>query len=357
MIFTISLHHLQCLFLDLRFKMVYHYFQERFETECELSGAPQSLSFFSTAISIIFLIPNIPGNILLILAVAIDPHKNLNCPFNHLMSNLAVADLIVGLVTIPLSINFHLKEGLRMAITDAEIYIYHMSYFISVTASILSIASLAVERYLAICNPHTYQNKVTGRRILCTIAGIWLISLTLPFVYFEVHYITCSFILANTTIIAAIAITSFTYGMMLYKFKYHNRHLEMAAVSSENMITNHPPDSIHNHAVHWEHAITKMFLVVMVILLCCYGPATILIYTMSFCESCSCNALHWFKDLQFLFIVMASSVNFFCYGMRSSRFRKAFTALFQMLRHGRRRWAMDARGTPTQLSDVTQVHA
>ena len=337
--------------------MVSEHFQERFEKYCQIDGAPRALSFFATAISFLFLIPNIPGNILLILAVAIDPHKNLYCPFNQLMSNLAVADLIVGVVTIPLSINFHLKEGLGVDISDFEIYIYHMSFFMSGTASVLSIASLAVERYLAICNPHTYRNKVTGKRILLTVASIWLVSCTLPLVYFEVHYITCSFILVNSTIIVAIAITCFTYALMLYKFKHHNRHLEMTAVSEENLATSqHVPDSIHTNAVYWEHAITKMFLVIMVTLLCCYGPATILIYVMSFCGSCSCNALHWFKDMQFLFIVMASSVNFFCYGMRSPRFRAAFSALFQMLRHGVTQRNSDPGPASTQSSDVTQGH-
>ncbi|XP_028408277.1 cannabinoid receptor 1-like [Dendronephthya gigantea] len=332
--------------------MVYEYLQEKFETICQIQGAPTALSFFSTALSIIFFIPNIPGNVLLILAVAIDPHKNLHCPFNHLMGNLALADLIVGVVTIPLSINFHLKEGLGIKVTDFELHIYHMSYFISGTASVLSIASLAVERYLAISNPHTYRNKVTGKRILGTVAGIWIVSLSLPFIYFEVDYITCSFILTNSTVVVSIAITCFTYGMMLYKFKDHNRHLEMAAVSQVNLATSSQPSNsrLHNNAVHWEHAMTKMFLVVMVTLLSCYGPATVLIYTMSFCESCSCNALHWFKDLQFLFIIMTSSVNFFCYAMRSPRFREAFSALFQMLCRRTRQLTMNSEPTHTPSS-------
>ena len=334
--------------------MVYHYLNGKFEEMCQVDGVPESLSFFSTAISILLMIPNVCGNTLLILAVVIDPHMNLHCPFNHLMANLAIADLIVGLVTIPLSINYHLKEGLGQELQDFEIYMYDMSFFISGTASILSIASLAVERYLATCNPHTYRNTVTGKRTLVTIAGIWFISLTLPWIYFEVDYITCSFILDNTTIIVAIMISIFTYSIMLYKFKHHNRHLEMTA-ASENLDTSHhdpAPKSLHHHAVHWEHAITKMFLVVMVTLLCCYGPATILIYTMSLCESCSCVALHWFKDLQFLFIVMSSSVNFFCYGMRSPRLREAFVALFEMLRHGTGRRGLHSRTSPTQSSEL-----
>jgi hypothetical protein len=53
-----------------------------------------------------------------------------------------------------------------------------------------------------------------------------------------------------------------------------------------------------------------LFSVAMVLRRCLY---MLCLYMMSFCESCSCTALHWFRDLQFLFVIMNSSVNFFCY--------------------------------------------
>jgi hypothetical protein len=83
-------------------------------------------------------------------------------------------------------------------------------------------------------------------------------------------------------------------------------------------------------AAKWERKVTKMFLVVLIALLCCYGPSTIFIYAMSFCESCSCTTLHWFRDLQFLFAIMNSSVNFFCYALRSPRFRNAFAHILRI---------------------------
>ena len=85
-------------------------------------------------------------------------------------------------------------------------------------------------------------------------------------------------------------------------------------------------------AAKWERKVTKMFLVVLVALLCCYGPSTVFIYAMSFCESCSCTTLHWFRDLQFLFAIMNSSVNFFCYALRSPRFRNAFAYILRIKR-------------------------
>ncbi|XP_028418022.1 histamine H2 receptor-like [Dendronephthya gigantea] len=246
------------------------YLQETFEERCHTTGAPSHLSFFTASISILLLVTNIPGNLLLILAVAFDPHKNLRSPFNYLMSNLAVADLIVGLVTGPLSVNYHIKEGLYGRLSIGEIRLFHMSYFVSCTASILSLASLATERYLAMRNPHNYRNKLTRKRILMTVILIWLVSFTLPFIYFEVGSITCAFILANTAVFLALAVLG------------------------------------------------------------CYGPSAIFIYTMSFCETCSCEALHWFRDLQFLFVLLNSSVNFFCYGLRSRRFRKAFATILRL---------------------------
>jgi hypothetical protein len=79
-----------------------------------------------------------------------------------------------------------------------------------------------------------------------------------------------------------------------------------------------------------EQRLTKRFLVVLMALLLCYGPSTILIYAMAFCASCSCTTLHWLRDLQFLFVIANSSVNFFAYALRSSRFRKAFAKILRI---------------------------
>ncbi|CAB3999287.1 histamine H2 receptor-like [Paramuricea clavata] len=126
------------------------YFQGAFEKRCLTTGAPSLLAFFTLSLSILFLMTNIPGNLLVILAVLRDPYKNLRSPFNILMTNLSTADLIVGAIVCPLSIHFHLMEALRESISITEIRIFHLSYFIASTASVLSLASLAIERYVAI---------------------------------------------------------------------------------------------------------------------------------------------------------------------------------------------------------------
>ena len=156
--------------------------------------------------------------------------------------------------------------------------------------------------------------------------------------YLEVGFITCAFILANTTVFLAVGIMCFTYSLMLWKLKRDKSRFQRVprtASEMENIRKTGKRTSSRDKMVRMETRITKMFLVVMAAVLGCYGPSAILIYTMSFCESCSCESLHWMRDLQCLFVLMNSSVNFFCYGLRSPRFRQAFVAILRLPARGK----------------------
>ena len=48
---------------------------------------------------------------------------------------------------------------------------------------------------------------------------------------------------------------------------------------------------------------------------------------MNLCTVCSCQAIHWFRDLSYVFIVLNSSVNPFLYAWRLPNFREAIKAL------------------------------
>ena len=83
-----------------------------------------------------------------------------------------------------------------------------------------------------------------------------------------------------------------------------------------------------------EEKVTKMFLFVLIDMFFCYGPATLFIYLINFCESyaCGCVALNWFLELAFISILISSSLNFFCYAMQSSRFRSALIKILKIKR-------------------------
>ena len=315
-----------------------------YENNCTPSGTTLALAVMTVSISSILFLLSIVGNILIILAVVLDPNKNLRTPFNWLIVNLAVADLITGIITDPVSASLHLKLYFEKKYPDGEVKVLHMSYFISCTASALSISSLAVERYLAVRKPNTYRTQMTNKRIVFTVAAIWLISLTLPNIYFKVGYTLYSFVFAIASVFLAISITCFTYILMWRKIKRRSQtvvnHDGRAMVNSlsspehqgsstapNNRTTSNP---IITNTNKMEEKVTKMFLVVLIAMFCCYGPATLFIYLMNFCESCGCVALHWFYDLAFILIVINSSLNFCCYAMQSSRFRRAFIEILKI---------------------------
>ncbi|CAB4019355.1 adenosine receptor A2a-like, partial [Paramuricea clavata] len=288
---------------------------------------------------------------LIVLAVVLDPNKNLRTPFNWLIVNMAVADLVVGILTDPSSVFIHMRESLGKKISNPEIIITHMSFFISCTASVLSISSLAVERYLAVRKPNTYRTRVTNKRIIFTVAGIWLISLSLPNIYFQVGSTLYAFIFVNASVFVAISITCLTYTLMWRKIKGRSQEItrnngDVASPSSTECETPqsisrarqnpNTPNSIISSAQQTEAKVTQMFLVVLIAMFCCYVPATILIYLMNFCESCGCLAQHWFRDLQSIFILTNSSLNFCCYALQSSRFRSAFIKILKIKKANRR---------------------
>lgn len=90
---------------------------------------------------------------------------------NSLLVSLAVSDLMVGLLGIPLSVacNAFLEDG----VCTAAALIYR---FIAVS-TMYHILVVTLERYIYVMYPMKYINIVTGPRLLKAIAGIWLFSL------------------------------------------------------------------------------------------------------------------------------------------------------------------------------------
>ena len=95
---------------------------------------------------------------------------------NSLLISLAVSDLMVGLLGIPLNIacNAFLEEG----VCTAAALIYR---FIAVS-TMYHILVVTLERYIYVMYPMKYINIVTGPRLLMAIAGLWLLSIFLSLI-------------------------------------------------------------------------------------------------------------------------------------------------------------------------------
>ncbi|XP_049744394.1 5-hydroxytryptamine receptor 2B [Elephas maximus indicus] len=119
------------------------------------------------------IIPTIGGNILVILAVSLE--KKLQYATNYFLMSLAVADLLVGLLVMPialLTIMFEPTWPLPLVLCPAWLF---LDVLFS-TASIMHLCAISVDRYIAIKKPiqaNQYNSRATA---FIKITVVWLIS-------------------------------------------------------------------------------------------------------------------------------------------------------------------------------------
>lgn len=289
---------------------------------CSNISAPTSLSITSATFCSVLTATAVTGNFLVLLAVIIDPNRNLRSPFNFLVANLAAADLIVGCFALPMSVDFYIREALTPHPTllprdNAR----RVGSFISTTASLLSLAALTVDRFVAITDPLKYRIKLTTQRAAIISFSLWIVSIAFPFLYFKVGYLKYQFFFANTAVVATFTVLCLTYAKVFKSFKHQVKHWDTLHEGHDR--DNH----IKMRAIKWEKKITKTFLIMLALFISCFLPSLILIYVISFCGSCNCVFIHWARDLNYILIMANSSMNPFVFAWRLEPYRRAFAKI------------------------------
>lgn len=156
-----------------------------FNKELCLSGPvpEEEITMISTALRwlvlISFIIFTISGNLLVCLAVGLS--RRLWRIANCFVVSLAVTDLLLGLLVMPLSATSELRGG-RWPLGGTLCNIYISMDVMLCTASILTLLAISVDRYLAISAPLSYSRRVTPLRVTLAMIAIWTLSLALSFV-------------------------------------------------------------------------------------------------------------------------------------------------------------------------------
>nr|XP_046267680.1 histamine receptor H2b [Scatophagus argus] len=137
-----------------------------------------------------FIILTIGGNVLVCLAVGLS--RRLWRIANCFVVSLAVTDLLLGLLVLPLSATVELRSG-KWPFGGALCNIYISLDVLLCSSSILTLLAISVDRYLAISAPLSYSWRVTPVRVTLAIIAIWALSLAVSFVPIHLGWNTADY--------------------------------------------------------------------------------------------------------------------------------------------------------------------
>ncbi|XP_053143549.1 5-hydroxytryptamine receptor 1E isoform X3 [Hemicordylus capensis] len=118
---------------------------------------------------------------------AICTTKKLHQPANYLICSLAVTDLLVAVLVMPLSITYIVMERWTLGYFLCEVWL--SIDMTCCTCSILHLCVIALDRYWAITDAIKYARKRTAKRAGLMIGTVWTIStfISMPPLFWRNH--------------------------------------------------------------------------------------------------------------------------------------------------------------------------
>ncbi|KAM7394015.1 hypothetical protein PAMP_020844 [Pampus punctatissimus] len=111
----------------------------------------------------------------LLVIISISHFRQLHSPTNLILLSLAISDLLVGLLVMPL-LTVHFIETCWL-LGDLMCGLTYIMNFTFTSASVGNMVLISIDRYIAICYPLHYPNKVTRSRVEVCVCLCWACSL------------------------------------------------------------------------------------------------------------------------------------------------------------------------------------
>ena len=262
-------------------------------------------------VEVLLSVPTISINVLVIWAVKVKLYlrKQNTCT---LLACLAVTDLLVGAVVLPLAIASHLERLVGSGPTCLMELTAGILLYVAFVASLFHLAIISSERYVAIKHCLRYKTLVTPSRLLAAVASAWastVISLAAILRFLE-HYV--SFVVLSVAIIGLIAVIAFCQVAVLFESQRHRRHIRDHQVS----------EAAAKEILKQNKAARTTSMIISALCLC-YVPQ--LIYTVIFMEESyprpETLCTMYVMDLLLYF---NSLINPIIYSIRTREFKRAF---------------------------------
>lgn len=140
-------------------------------TEATLFGLQVSVSVLLALVTLATLLSNA------FVVATIFLTRKLHTPANFLIGSLAVTDMLVSILVMPISIVYTVSKTWSLGQIVCDIWLSSDITFC--TASILHLCVIALDRYWAITDALEYSKRRTMRRAAVMVAVVWVISISI----------------------------------------------------------------------------------------------------------------------------------------------------------------------------------
>ncbi|XP_060612085.1 5-hydroxytryptamine receptor 2C isoform X1 [Anolis sagrei] len=142
--------------------------------EAEVSRTSLGEKNWPALLILVIILLTIGGNILVIMAVSLE--KKLQNATNYFLMSLAVADMLVGILVMPVSLITILYDY-AWPLPKQLCPIWISLDVLFSTASIMHLCAIALDRYVAIRNPIEHSRFNSRTKAMMKIAAVWTISI------------------------------------------------------------------------------------------------------------------------------------------------------------------------------------
>lgn len=327
------------------------------------SESTRPLFVLYTAFLVLIMLATIFGNVLVITAVYL--YHRLRRMTNFFIISLAISDLFVALIHLPLRIDLSVHNN-NWCFDKASGVVTTCAYWIVMdtvfsSASICNLVVISIDRFLAITKPFQYQRRMTKKVGFSLIAFVWVYAMlwgTLSLIDWTAgprknphirvtwspsHERTC---VKNDKIYYTVAMAVALFLPLLIVIVTYSCVFRVAFIQAK-AVASLDPTKGKRHILR-ELKATKTIAVVIGVFIVCWLPSFILIVMSLWCVPCfdpfiTNRPLSYAIRITFIFVlpVMNSSLNPLIYTLFNKEFRSAFSRMLCRNRDASRRDAMD----------------
>ncbi|KAM9311064.1 neuromedin-U receptor 2 [Gastrophryne carolinensis] len=286
--------------------------------------------------AVIFLV-GVSGNMLVCLVIL--KHHNMRTPTNYYLFSLAISDLLVLLLGMPFEV-YEMWNNYPFLFGAWGCYFKTVLFETVCFASILSVTTVSVERYVAIIHPFQAKLKSTRRRALRILITLWIFSILFSIPNTSTHGIhleyfpngslvpdsaTCVVVQPLWIYNCIIQVTSLLFYVLpmgVISVLYCLMGLKLrgdCSLEADKISVNIQRPS--------RKSVTKMLFVLVMVFAICWAPFHIDRLFFSFVHDWTeplANVFNLIHVVSGVFFYLSSAVNPLIYNLLSRRFRSAF---------------------------------